>query len=340
MKHTGLLATGLLLTTLGGSLQAQDEVTYQDPATRKQVRAIGAIQRETPVQIVLRITGSPPREVPATAVIDVLYELPAQLRAEYTRLRGEVSAEELIKGYTKLIADLTDEKYRYARRHLQFLLARAWVRRADEEPAQHDAAIAALAAFQKEHADSWQIHNCLRLLAHLQLEKKDFSAAQQTYAAWLALPGLPSEARQECELLVARAWARAGKLDEARRRLLELARLAPADDPQAFRAKVYLAECSSMAKHLDEAVKELEALIGQTTDPELKGLAYCVLGDCYLAHGKIRDALWPYLWVDVVYYQDRRQQARAVEQLAKIFADLGDATRARQYSDKLRRDFR
>src|SRR2546422_1023158 len=93
------------------------------------------------------------------------------------------------------------------------------------------------------------------------------------------------------------------------------------------RWKPWRASSRSTAGKLDEAVRQLEALIAKTADAELKGLAYNALGDIYRANSRPKDALWDYLWVDVIYHQDKREHARAMEQLAKLFDELGDKAR-------------
>jgi hypothetical protein len=352
MSRLRAAVTLIALSAAAAPAPAQDEVTYYDRATRKEMKVSGTVQAEGTPQVVLKPAGGgAAREVPATAILDVVYELPARFKLDYARLRGEERgkpeaddkarpAEDVAKGYEKLLADVPRDR-RFARRHLQFKAARQLARRAEEDPAARDAAVAALSAFAKEHPDSWQIHACCRQLARLQLDKKDFAGALATCAAWAAAPALPKDARQECDLLTARVLALSGKVAEARQKLeAAAAKSGSADDPFAQRARVALAACHSVSKQLDASVKELDELIAKVADPEVKAFAYNTLGDCYQDHGRPRDALWAYLWVDVVYSQDRREHAKAVEQLGKVFEELGDAARARQYRDKFRRDFR
>jgi hypothetical protein len=72
----------------------------------------------------------------------------------------------------------------------------------------------------------------------------------------------------------------------------------------------------------------------------LKALAYNALGDCYRLNNRPREALWPYLWVDVIYHQDRQEHLKAMADLAKLFAEQGDTARAKEYRDKLKREAR
>jgi tetratricopeptide (TPR) repeat protein len=168
------------------------------------------------------------------------------------------------------------------------------------------------------------------------MDKGDFEGAIKTYGDLAAVPNLAKETKQEANLLTARALIRAKKPDEAEKRLQGILQAVPADDPQAMRARIYLAECRAASGKLDEAVRSLDELIGKLSDNELKALAYNTLGDSYRYNNKLKDALWPYLWVDVIYHQDKREHAKAIEQLAKLFDELGDKARAKQYQDKLK----
>jgi lipopolysaccharide biosynthesis regulator YciM len=119
-----------------------------------------------------------------------------------------------------------------------------------------------------------------------------------------------------------------------------LSKSLPASDPQAERISVYRAECQGVSGKLPEAVAQLEGIIAKTSDKDLKALAYNALGDCYRLNNRPREALWPYLWVDVIYHQDRQEHLKAMADLAKLFAEQGDTARAKEYRDKLKREAR
>jgi hypothetical protein len=81
----------------------------------------------------------------------------------------------------------------------------------------------------------------------------------------------------------------------------------------------------------------LRSVIDRTTDPALKAAAYNVLGDCLRRDPKQKkEALYAYLWVDVVYNQDAAEVAKATSRLAELFGELKDEERAKKYRDKAR----
>lgn len=354
MKH--LLGAGLLgvlcLLLPGSVVRAQDKVLYRDRVNKKDVEASGTVVNETAARISLKgATGGGNKEIPALDVLDVAYEVPGAVRLDYGRARIEekklesAAKEEerkkaladLIKGYQDLVPKLAGDRSKFAQRQCQFKAAQLRARLADEDPSQLPGAIDALLAFKKDHPDSWQITACTRLLGRLLTDKGDIDAAQKVYQDLAATPGLARESKQECDLLISQALIAGKKYAEAQQRLVQLQRAVAPDDPTATRVQLYLAECIAGAGDLTRAVPQIEGIIAKTPDPDLKAAAYNALGDSYRMNGRAKDALWAYLWVDVLYHQDRQEHIRAMIQLAKLFDELGDGARAKQYRDKLGR---
>ena len=54
--------------------------------------------------------------------------------------------------------------------------------------------------------------------------------------------------------------------------------------------------------------------------------------------GRLEDALWAYLWVDVVYHQNRQEHAKALYHLYKLFKDRQDEAKAKQCKERLEKD--
>jgi hypothetical protein len=350
MKRSLLLCVAALV--LPTSAAAQDRIQYADRAARKDTvsTASGTIQDENAGAVVYKPgAAATTKEIPAADIIDILYEVPGGVRIDYGRANAEEkkasdqikedarkkALTDLLTDYQKIFDQLRTERYRFAKRHLQFKIARLRAQLAEEDPEVRDQAITALTEFKKENPDSWQITLCAKLLARLQLAKGDTGAAQKTYEELAATPNLAKRTRQECDLLVAGALIEARKYTDAQSKLDALLRELPADDPQATRVRLYSAQCRGASGKLEDAVKEIQGLIDKTSDKELLALSYNALGDCYRLNNKPKEAIWPYLMVDVVYHQDRQQHARAVEHLAKLFEEQGDKEYARRYKESL-----
>jgi tetratricopeptide (TPR) repeat protein len=355
MNRSGLYVVLVSLLVQVSPARAQDRIRYLDRATKKEGGATGSIQEESPSRVSYRAgPAGTLKTIPALDILDIAYEVPGSVRLDYNRAasderKADVSAKDeeqqkalsdAIQNYQALLPKLSGDKLKYARRHLEYKIARLMVRQAEDDRAQLDTAIEALDKFRKEHPDGWQIIPCAKLLARLQLEKGDPAAAQKAYEELAGLPELPKETKQECDLLAAEAMIWGKKSLQAEQKLQAVLKGLSADDPQAVRARLYLAECLASSGKLPAAVSQLEGIIAQTTDKDVKALAYNVLGDCYRLNGKPKDALWPYLWVDVIYHQNKEEHLKAMAQLAKLFESQGDEARAKAYKDRLKRESR
>ncbi|MCS6852591.1 MAG: tetratricopeptide repeat protein [Gemmataceae bacterium] len=330
-----------------GVARGQDEVRYFDRTKKAEVTVTGTIQEESPGRIVIKsATAGGGREIPAGDVIDVVYQVRPALTLDYRRARTKEAAlekaeeakrvdalKEALKEYTDFAGKVADVKP--LARHIDYKITRLKLLLAAEDPNQADAALSALADFKKKHPGGWQIVHVSRLLASLQEEKGDYLEAAATFDELAKTPGISREIQQECELRAAQALTRAKRFKEAETRLRNSLRSLSATDPQATRVQIFLAQCQAGNGQLQEAVNDLTAIIDKVSDPQLKAMAYNTLGDCYLLAGRSKDALWSYLWVDVIYHQDKTEHARAMAQLAKLFEERQDEARAKEYRERL-----
>jgi tetratricopeptide (TPR) repeat protein len=330
--------------------RADDQVKYIDPATKKEVQINGQIQQETPAAIRIKPARGAVRTVPSLSVVDVEYELSGGPRMNYRKAAFDERTIETAPKEEDRKNAMADALQLYQglhagasgklKRHLDYKIARLLALQAEGDPAKAPDAIDRLNRFSKDYPDSWQLPNTLRLLAQLQALRHKYDAAQQAYQQLAAIPGLSPEARQESELKAADMMVQAGKYADARKKLEGLAKALPADDPQRTRLDIALAACRGADHELAPAVQSLEGILAKPADNATKAAAYNALGDCYRANNKPEDARWAYLYVDVIYHQDREEQAKAVYWLAKIFKQLGDDKKAAQYRERLQKDRR
>ncbi len=73
----------------------------------------------------------------------------------------------------------------------------------------------------------------------------------------------------------------------------------------------------------------------ETTDKNLKASAYNALGVSYYSGEQLKEARWEFLWVDVVYNQDKAEHAKALYYLYKIFDKLDEKERAQECREAL-----
>jgi tetratricopeptide (TPR) repeat protein len=328
---------------------AQDRVRFFDRAQQKEVETTGTIEKESPAGIAI---GS--RTVPAGDVVDVVYDALKQSKLDYTSAASKertaattATAAERQKALGEAQAAYQDllrtapAAAKAARRHIQYRLALIEARLAEDDATRTEGAARELKEFLTKYPDAWQIFPGTRALARLQVKTKQVEEARRTYEELARLPGLPQEIRQECALLAVEALLQdRDRLPEAEQKLQAIAQALPADDPQRARVQVYLARCTAAKgkDKLPQVEQELVQTIEQSKDHDLKALAYNTLGDCYLLYGRTKDALYAYLWVDLIYSQNKEQHHKALAQLARVFDDLKDEKRAKEFRDRLRRE--
>ncbi len=350
MNRSKLALAALVLVLTTSAARAQDEILHFDRTSKKVIQTTGSIQDESAAGVRVKPTSGAVREIPAQDIVNILH----QTKVPRLQYRPPFSAEEnaakastpaerekllktALKEYQELLPKLAAEKL--AQRQVQYRILRLQAVLAENDDKLRNEALDALQRFRKEHRDGWQVVGCSQLVAQLQLDQGDAAGARQTYEELAATPNVPKEVKQESELLAAQMLVRAKQPAEAKARLQTMLKALPPTDPQATRVRIYLAECvaGEAPENVDKAIERLEEIIRKTNDPELKALAYNAQGDVYRAQGRPRDALWPYLWVDVVWHQDRQEHLKAVTQLARLFEELGDGPRAKQYQEKMKR---
>jgi TolA-binding protein len=349
----GLVCAVLALAAPLARAQTSDSIRYADRKTGKEETAKGVIESETPAGVTFH-QGSATRTIPALDVIDVLYERSigagnlidyrkAQ-RDEDKMLQPTLDADSRKKAFQDALATYRDlakqsKESKAATRHMYYCSARLLARRSEDDPEQADAAIAELQKFLAEHGDGWQVVQASRLLGQLQESKGDLAGAQKTYEQLAARGDVPKETREEADLFVARMLIRSNKPAEAQAKLEKIARALPATSPEAPKVQVYLAQCEVATGKADAAEAKLKGMLNADLDGAVKGLVYNALGDVARQKGKAEDAFWDYLWVDVVYNQDKHEQAKALYYLSKLFVDVkNDPARAQQCRKRLLED--
>jgi hypothetical protein len=276
--------------------------------------------------------------------------------------RGAALAEALAK-YNEALTGFTGAGDKagppLAKPHLEYKIA--YVRYLQgSEPGKEDAlrdAVTRLKAFRASYPKAWQTARAVQMLAQGQLALKQFADAAQTYrelAKADVAPALKQDAEIETVLVTlevgkqasdeAKAHRKRGEEAAAQKKQKEAdAQLAavenelrkrvgalPAGSRAQLRCRVALAECLGAKQKLPEAKGLIGKVLTETKDKQLRTLAYNTMGYCYWQNEQWQDARWEFLWVDVVYNQDRGEHAKALYYLWDIFARLGDGDRSRE----------
>jgi hypothetical protein len=324
MHRIRAIAIVTLISLSSSSAMAQDRITFRDRATKGLQMTSGKIDSESIAGVKI---GS--RTIPAADIADIVYDV-AAIKLDYPRAtaaenRGAAEAGPMFETMLRMPAVQNNKGLKT---FLEYKVAMLAATRADESRDQHQKALAALARFKGDHPDSWEMVPVTRTIARLALEQNppDYDAARKAYQDLAAAPGAPPEIKLESDLQAIDVLLLAGKTDEARQKAASL----PSADA---RTKVYQIGCQTGP----DAAKQLEEMIDKTSDRVLKASAYNMLGDVYRRDAKKKkDALYAYLWVDVVYNDDPAEVAKADARLASLFGEFKDEDRAKKYRDKAR----
>jgi tetratricopeptide (TPR) repeat protein len=328
---------------------AQDRVYYHDHSVKpERVSTLeGTITAESVAGIKIKPTVGAEREVPAGDIVDIQYNSPGAVKIRYSsafqtdqkRTSTDTGLKALVdvqKEYEWVLSQLKDDKTAAMQRHLKYRLAVLRLNLAKDKVQVLEAADL-LDKFRKDYPNSWQVVPCSRQLAQVRLEADQYAEAVKVYDELAKQPGIPKDVKQEFELNAIDVLMRAKDYASAEKRIDEALRKLPAADVQAARLKVLQVGCQASKVDLQKVAPMLRDTIEKTADPGLKALAYNTLGDCYNAKGQKKDAMWAWLWVDVVYNQDKSEHIKALERLSQVFKDLNDDDHAAKYKEKLTR---
>jgi hypothetical protein len=332
MKRFWTVAIVLMLT--GSVARGQDIVDYLDPSSKSDTKIEqlrGTIESEGPLGIKVKSRNGPVVDIPAASIRYIRYKAVTVPDIDYRkpfgledRALGQTRDEQRKKlladsllGFRDLLPKAKEVPAAY--RYLQYRVARILAMQADDDHDRLDAAITAFADFTKDHNDGWQIIAALKQLARLQEEKGNLTGASQAFADLARVPGITPAMRQDSEVLGARLLIRAGKTEQAEKKLGELdATLSPGDRAKAA-VQVFLAQCHLQRGDLTDVESRVRPVLLSATEPAVIAAGHNVLGDLYLKKGQPEDAFWEYLHVDIQPGGDREEEAKALYHLSQLF---------------------
>jgi hypothetical protein len=310
------------------------KVKYRVKDSGKEDLITGIINEESLEGITVK-SGTKLRKIPAEDIIDVDYMelIPLGERATIRRAfkaENDRKLDEAIGIYSKLkVAN------KNAARHFEYKTAVLAARMADADPAELKNGIAALEKYMKNHPNSWQIINFPKLLVPLQLAAKDTDGAEKTLSTLASSPGVSPALKQELDLMSAKILLEGRKYDDAEKKLDTLIK-GSKDPQQQFRLRIQLAECMASNKKFPKAKADLMEIITKTNNNDMKAVALNTLGECCRTNGETREAMWNFLYVDVLYNQNKDEHQRAIKNLAEVFKQLNDNKKKEKYEAMLK----
>jgi predicted negative regulator of RcsB-dependent stress response len=334
-----------------GFLACSDSVRSQDKIERKDRKAQdklviinGEIIDETPAGINIK-TGVKTELVPAADIQRVLYMSDKKVPAGVIRLNFNnlFLNEEKEKDPGKLLKQFKDIEGAMpaanadAKRYLQYRVAVLTFAAARTE-AEIDQAKVVLAKFAADHPGSWEFPLVARQVARLQIDKGEFAEAGKTLDALIKADGVPADIKQEAANMYVDVLFQNNEFDKVKEKITAAKAAPGTTEAQKARLAVYEIGCDAQGEFkLDDIVKKLKETITKTNDNSVKALAYNIMGDCYMKSKDKRNAMWSWLWVDVVYNQDVGEHVKAMTKLLKYFTDESDLEKKQLYEEKLKR---
>lgn len=341
-----LLVLGLINLAFAQTV-AVDKVTFRDRTDGK-IATVDGDLKETPAGVAVLAGGKTTKTIAASDVIRVD---PGQLagitRSEQLTAMAAEDGKEPAKArdaFTALVVKAGPAAAERTRRYLLYREAYWAVKYADTKTgddfkAEAKKASDKMAAVALASKKSWEVWPATRTVARIQMELGDFDKAATTLAGLATTPDLPSDLRIEAKLAEAGALMRAkqsigGLVDTIAKEKDFPASGALSERVAVLREAAKLPAPSGAAKAPEQLAK-LVAVIDAAKDPVAKAVGYNLLGDAFVARGLPRDAMWAYLWADMVYNQDTDERVYAVNRLIEVFEKLGDKDRANQFRDRL-----
>lgn len=326
---------------------AVDKVTFRDRTDGK-VTSMDGDLKETPAGVSLLVNGKVTKTIASSDVIRVD---PGQLvgvtRAEQLAAMSAEDGKEPAKArdtFAGLLVKAGPAAPERTRRYLMFREAVWAVKFADTKTGDDFKAEAKKAADKMTTVvlaskKSWEVWPASRTVARIHMELGAFDKCAATLAGLAVTPDLSPELRLEARLAEAAALLRGkqsvdGLLDQIAK---------DKDFPASGALTERLAVLREVAKlpapagatKAPEQLAKLSAAVDAAKDPVAKAVGYNFLGDAFAARTLLRDAMWAYLWADMVYNQDTDERVYAVNRVIEVFEKLGDKDRATQFRDRL-----
>ncbi|QVL32998.1 hypothetical protein KIH39_03525 [Telmatocola sphagniphila] len=335
-----VISLGLILQV--GLLSADDRIDYRDSKNKTgSLIANGTIVDENFTTIRIKLTaGGKEVTIPANDLTKISYELPGTAKLDY----GPIAIAEERQDFTKALEGYKGLQNRVtgserAKRFVDYKISVLTAILSNDNSSLLQPAIDLLKKFVSTNNSTWHTINAYKLLIALQLRANDATGALASVDSFSRLDKLPKELKQEAEFARVDVLFSTKKIREAKSKAEELAKSLASSDPLKAKLNLYVlaSAADDPTSKMADLAKQFEEQIAQSSDNSFKAVAYNVLGDCYNLKNQPREAMWSYLWVDVVYNQDRTEHLKALDRLVKLFdsESMKDADRAKLYKDKL-----
>lgn len=210
------------------------------------------------------------------------------------------------------------------------------------DSAKLDEAAKKLEAFLKARAEHYRFYEAANMLGDVLTAKKDFEGAATAYGR-LSAAKWP-DYKMAAKLAAGRVAIAKQDLDGAFKIYEEVAGMkgdSPAETARRNQAIVGKANVLVTQKKYDEGLKVVSEALEALNAEEAEGMAeaYVLQGDCLQAQNKAKEAILAYLHVPVLFENQREMNARALFNLAQLFAKTDQPERAQAATAQLKDEY-
>ncbi len=304
-----------------------------DTVTRRSDRAVfrGELTSITRSTLTIKLQSGEEEQISVANVAAIRFDdEPAELAQARSNERGG-ALDRALEKYTQIELDYSGDN-RNVKTELSFLIARTRVLVALASPESRDVAIKAIDDFRTKNSSNFRYYEATLLHAEiLAQDAADREKAQQllTEIQGCDVLGFQLKAGVQLGFLLLQGADTAGAMMAFDKVIAD-----SGDDESAIGARFegMLGRGMSLKQDgkLDEAVKVLEEIVSGASESESRTLAraWVVKGDCMREKGQPKDALFAYLFVDVLYSSEPAAHAEALYHLSTLWGPAGYQNRA------------
>ncbi len=353
-------AAAVATTALAQQANAPDRVYYIDKKDGS-IRDLEATVKASPTGY--QITPINDKKVITVSAADLVRVVPGNIpgyeRAaimEPVSLETKKEWEKARIGHAEMLKKATGAPEK-VRKYLEFRQAICAAHAADEvaddaaASAKTEEAVRLLESFLVVNKTGWDVWpvgpTCARLQITSHERKKDgdkesegrrlFDEAARSWGKVARAADLSPDLRLEAALQEIDLKIRARLFADARGLIDDAMKTAPAgaakDRLAIYQLAVKFGDTTTPLAGKDP----IEAEIAKTKDAHVRAAGYGMLGELYLIADKPREAMWQFLWVEVVYNQDREEVIKALARLSDAFRLQGDEEKSKSFREKARR---
>lgn len=211
------------------------------------------------------------------------------------------------------------------KKNLQFMIARASLKKAQSNPADLDNAIKLLDAFIKANPDHFRYYPAEKLLGEAYLAKKDYANANTAFGKVERSPW--KDYQMDAKNMKARVMLAQGNTKGALDAFNAVAKMDGKTEGELASkraAQLGSALCLEKEGKPKEAIQLLDDMIKNVNSQQkaLLAEAYIKKGDCYQALGESKEALIAYLHVDVLFPSEPGLHAEALYHLSNLWGKV------------------